>query len=139
MSKARELLASAGRGLGRFIALVFVFSLALVMLAISVISGATAEHRTEELIAHALPDRWEHLLWIPIPVVVALVVVALPTIVMGSLRKHAMNQLKSSWSTAITRPGNTSSGKTNGVRVQSFGLYCNWILRSSSPLLPWED
>ena len=103
MSKLKQIVTSVGGVLGRFMALVFIFSLALGMLVISAITGATAESETEELVTHALPDRWEHLFGIPIPIVVALVVVALPTIVMGFLKEHAMNQLKTSWSQAKTQ------------------------------------
>ncbi len=103
MSRLKQIATSVRNVLERFIALVFIFLLALGMLVISAITGATAESETEELITHALPDGWEHLFGIPIPVVVAFVVVALPTIVMGFLKEHAMNQLRTSWSQAKTQ------------------------------------
>lgn len=59
MPKLKRILAMAGRGLRRFVALGLVVLLALTMLIISLIAGATADDKTGDVVATALRTRWE--------------------------------------------------------------------------------
>lgn len=101
MSELKRILAIAGGFLWRTLALIGVLALAVLMLLISVVTGATAENTTENAVTAALPYLSEYPSWIPRAS--GGLIVLLPIVIAWFLREHAMNQFRTSWSQAKTQ------------------------------------
>ena len=142
MPELKTILVRAGGYVWRTLLLSCILALAGLMLFISMVTAATAENNAADRVTKLLSGS-EHLPQIAsrsIPYVVPAVIVFLPFLVTWALREHAVNQLKKSWTQSRAQACEYFSwGETNGVQVQFSGRHCNWILRSYSPSVLWED
>ena len=101
MSEEKNIVATVGGYLWRTSVFIVLLVIALGMLAISVITGATVEDISEDAVTDVLRNVWESPF--PIPSGVALLIVVFPASITWFLREHAVNDFRESWSEAKTQ------------------------------------
>lgn len=106
MPELKTILVWAGGYVWRTLLLFLILVLAGLMLFISMVAAATAENDAADFVAAGLLNRSEHLpqFAIPsIPYVVPTLIVGLPFLITWSLKEHAVNQFKKSWTQSRTQ------------------------------------
>ena len=101
MPEDKSMVATFGRFLSRALVLIVLLLIALTMLIVSSITGATVENVSEDKIRAQFPEWSKSQPWFP--VVIGFLFVILPGVLPVMLREHALKQIKSSSSEAARR------------------------------------